>query len=94
MSAYELIFIVKTTVAEAQRKKLVDSVKSWLKDAKIEKAEEWGQKVLSYPIKHEQAGFYYLFSFLGTADSQLVVELEKKLKTQEHILRHLLIRKK
>lgn len=92
MRLYELVLVFKTSLSEAQRKKLVEQVKEQLKNITVTKEEEWGQKPLAYQIKRELAGFYHLFHL----ESEIGVEknFEKKLIANENILRHLLIRKK
>lgn len=92
MRTYDLVLVLKTTLSEAQRKKLLDSVKTWLKSVKIEKEADWGQKVLSYSIKHQPAGYYVAYS-LSTEES-VPADFEKRLITNEEVLRHLLVRTK
>ncbi len=92
MRIYELVLVVKPSVAETARKKLLDSVESWLKTIKITQKNEWGQKVLAYPIKREQSG-YFVDMMLETQNS-IPSDFEKRLLTNDNVLRHLLIRKK
>ena len=92
MRFYELVLVLKTSLSQTQRKKLTDTIKDWIKDVKIVKEEEMGQKPLSYPIKKEIAGVYLDWSF--EIESAIPSDFEKKLLTNENILRHLLIRKK
>lgn len=91
MRTYELVLVVKPSLTEPQRKKLLETVKSWLKDLSI-KEESWGSKALAYRIKNELTGYYYDLQ-LETKTS-IPVDLEKKLVENENILRHLVIRKK
>lgn len=92
MRSYELVLVLKASLSETQQKKLVDTIKGWLKDVKIAKAEEWGQKPLSYRIKKEIAGVY--LDWLLETESVIPPDLEKKLLVNEDVLRHLLIRRK
>lgn len=92
MRVYELVLVFRSTLSETQRKKLVETIKGWLGDAKIEKEDEWGQKPLSYPIKKEVSGFY--LDFLLEVNEAIPLDLEKRLLGNENILRHLLIRRK
>ena len=55
MRLYELVLVLRTSLSEADRKKLVDQVKKALGDIKVTKEEEWGQKPLAYAIKKEIA---------------------------------------
>ncbi|MCL4419370.1 30S ribosomal protein S6 [Patescibacteria group bacterium] len=90
MRNYQLVLVLKASLSEAQRKKLLEVIKSWLKDVKIAKEEEWGQKPLAYSIKRESSGFY--LNLLLEAKDSFPLDFEKKLVSQDDILRHLLLR--
>lgn len=90
MRLYELILVVKPST-EVLRKKTIASVKTLLKDLKITKENEMGQKALAYKIKREVNGFYFAFALEG---ENIPVDFEKKLLENENILRHLLLRTK
>jgi ribosomal protein S6 len=92
MRNYQLVLVLKTTLSEANRKKLLETIKSYLKGAKFSKEEDWGEKVLSYKIKREPAGFYV--NYLFELKDELAKDLEKKLVANEDVLRHLLLRTK
>lgn len=91
MRSYDLVLILKPSLTEAKRKKLIETVKNWLNDLKIVKNEEWGEKVLSYSIKKEKTGYYL---FLQLEGESIPTDFEKKLLTQEDIIRNLIVRKK
>lgn len=92
MRTYELVLVLKTSLSETQHKKLIDTIKGWLKGLKIVKEEQLGQKPLSYPIKKEIAGVFLDWSL--EAESSIPQDFEKKLFANEDVLRHLLIRRK
>lgn len=91
MNKYEIMFIVKTTIDEAEAKNSATTLKSVITDMKGEIIEfkEMGQKHLAYPIKKEITGFYYLLVCNSNADA--IKEFERKSKIDENILRHLVI---
>lgn len=91
MRSYELILVVKTSLTEPLRKKLIASVKTLLKDLKIVKENEVGQKTLVYKIKRETSGFYLDFVLEGETIPQ---DFERKLLENDNILRHLVLRTK
>lgn len=91
MRLYELVLIVKGSLSESERKKALSSVKEWLKDVKITKEEDWGQKPLAYKIKRELAGVFHVFHF---ETEGITADLERKLFQNENIIRHLLVRRK
>lgn len=92
MRLYELILILKSSLSEDKRKKLIETLKSWLKDAKVAKENAWGQKTLAYKIKKELTGYYYSLSL--EVKDVLPSDLEKRIQNHEDIIRHLLLRKK
>lgn len=92
MKNYQLVLVLKTSLSEVNRKKLLENVKSWLKSAKFTKEEEWGEKVLSYAIKRQNSGFYV--NYLFELKDELIKGIDKRLSTNEDILRHLLLRNK
>lgn len=91
MRLYELVLVVRPSIKEADRKKLLDTIKDWLKDVKINKENDWGQKPLAYSIKKEVAGHYYQLMLEGEA---IAKDFETRLVRNEHILRHLMLRTK
>ena len=52
--------------------------------------EQWGKKMLAYPIKHFTEGSYVLARF--KMKPKLSKELEASLQISEEVFRHLLIR--
>jgi small subunit ribosomal protein S6 len=96
MRTYELVLVVKPSIKEADRKKLLEQVKGWLGKIKISKEEDWGQKALAYPIKKEDSGHYYQLFLEGdsTDSSGLPADFETRLIQNNDVLRHLLLRTK
>ncbi len=92
MRTYELVLILKSALTDAQRKKLLESVKSWLKDLKIVKENDLGVKTLSYKIKKELNG--YFVHLMLEAKESISADLEKKILNNEDIIRHLLLKTK
>lgn len=91
MRVYDLVVVLKTSLSEAQRKKLLDTLKGWLKDGKVVKEESFGQKMLSFPIKKETDGYYVKLSL---ETDTIPPDFEKRILATEDILRHLLVREK
>ena len=87
-----MVLVLKTSLTDADREKFVETVKGWIKDAKFIKEEEWGEKVLAYPIKKERSGFFLNFVFEAKED--LTKDLEKKVQASDNILRDLLLKVK
>lgn len=91
MRTYELVLVVKPTVKEADRKKLLEQVKVWLGKIKVTNEDDWGQKALAYPIKKEDSGHYYQLQLEGDS---LPADFETRVLQNNNVLRHLLLRTK
>ena len=63
MKKYEIMFIVRPDMEEAEIKKTADAMKKVLTDGKAKVVEEkaMGQRELAYEIKKVNTGFYYLY---------------------------------
>lgn len=92
MRLYELVMVMRPSLSEADRKKLIDSVKDMVKDMKITKEEDMGQKPLAYRIKKEIAGVYHALHL--ETEKSITEDLEQRLLHNDKIIRHLLIRTK
>ena len=90
MRTYQLVLVLKSSLSEANRKKFVETVKSWIGEAKFSKEEEWGEKALAYVIKRQDSGFFQNFVF--ELKNELAKDLEKKITASDNVLRHLLLR--
>lgn len=88
---YNLTLVLRSSLKEADRKKLLEGIKELLGKAKVTER-EWGQKALAYPIKKEVSGLYLSWTIDG--DVVIASDFEKRLLNNDNILRHLLLRNK
>ena len=92
MSKYELTVILDGKVTPAKIKALGDrmsSVISLLK-GKVEKTDEWGKRDLSGKIGKIETGYYRYMEL--ELDAGNVKKLTDKLRTDEDIIRYLLLK--
>lgn len=89
MNSYNLTLVLKPDLEEKTRQALLESLK--MKFAKIEKEDLWGQRSLAYPIKKQTSGYYA--HFVIEAEPKIAKDLDKTLRSEEDIIRYLLIRK-
>ena len=92
MKKYEVMFIVKSAQESADIKKCAESMKTIVTDnkGKVVEFNELGEKKLAYPIKKEMNGYYYVMQV--EANKEAITEFDRKVKLDENILRHLIIR--
>jgi ribosomal protein S6 len=91
MRSYELILVTKSSLSDVLRKKLIAGVKTLLKDLKVIKESEIGQKSLAHKIRRESTGFYSDFFLEGES---VPSDFDKKLLENDKVLRYLLLRTK
>lgn len=93
MTNYEIMFIVKATLDESSLKKLTTDVQKLISDnkSKVIEFKDMGRKKLAYPINKEVSGFYYLMNVEAT--HEVIQEFDRKLRINENILRHLILKK-
>ena len=92
MNKYEIMFIVRPDMEEAEIKKTAESMKKVLTDGKAKVVEEkaMGQRELAYEIKKVNTGFYYLL--VVEADKEVISEFDRVARINESLLRHLIVK--
>lgn len=92
MNKYEIMFIVKATMEEAQVKEVANNMKKIIEDlkGKVVSFKEMGEKKLAYAIKKEISGYYFVMTIEAT--KEVVKEFDRKALIDESILRHLVIK--
>ncbi len=92
MNKYEIMFIVRPDMEEAEIKKTAENMKKVLteKKAKILEEKSLGQKELAYEIKKFNTGYYYLF--IVNADSAAEQEFNRVARINENVIRHIVVK--
>ena len=94
MTFYENTIIARQDLAENELKKIKDKYNDIINTSsgKVVKIEEWGILNLANKIKNYKKGFYIHFKFEGNKDT--LKEIEKKIKIDDAIIRHLTVKYK
>ena len=92
MNKYEITFIVKSDMEEAEIKKTAEAMKKVLtdKNAKILEEKVMGQRELAYESNKMKTGYYFLY--VVEADSDTVKEFNRVSGINENLLRHLIVK--
>lgn len=92
MRDYELVYIIRPSVAEDALTGLNQRIQGWIgaDGGEIQKVNPWGRRRLAYPIGDVRDGIYVQVNFRGQPQS--LRGLERNLKLAEDVLRYLLIR--
>ena len=87
---YESMVVFDGTLPEDVLQKEQRQIEELIaRHAEFEKTDVWGKKTLAYPIRKKRTGYYCLFIYSGTGDA--VQALDRHIKLNESILRHLTV---
>ena len=93
MNKYEMMFIVRPDMEEAEIRKTAENMKKVLTDANAKVLEEkpMGQRELAYTIKNYKNGYYFLI-VAECENDEAVNEFDRVSLINEDVLRHLVVR--
>lgn len=94
MRSYETIVVMDPQLDDEPIGKQIEAFERIITSHKgdIVGTERWGRRKLGYEIDDRQQGYYTLFKY--NAEPMLPIELDRLLKLNEHVLRHLTVRVK
>ena len=94
MAFYENTIVAKQDLAEKEIKTIREKYNEVINNSsgKVVKIEEWGLLKLANRIKNYKKGFYIHFKFEG--NNKTLNEIEKKMKVDSSIIRHLIVKYK
>lgn len=90
MRKYELVCVLQPDLDETAFNNVVDRIKGWINEAggSIDKVDVWGRRRLAYPIRKQNEGQYVLLNV--SLPPQAATELERNIRFQEAVMRHML----
>ena len=92
MSFYENVFIARQDLTPAKVKGLADKFAAVIKEngGVVAKTEDWGLRDLAYKIQKNRKGYYTLLAI--DAPATAVIEMERLMRLDENVLRHLTVK--
>ena len=93
MQTYELTLVLNATLEKTVLEKLLAKIKKLVTETggKIVKEEEWGKRVLAYPLKKQTEGLYYFWEL--SLEKKASPAIANKLQMEENVLRYLMVGK-
>ena len=87
---YELGLIINPDVGEEQARAIVERVSQSIinNGGQVVRVNAWGRRRMMYPIQHHRDGLYYFFDLI--MPTVAVVEIERGLRVNEDVMRHLM----
>ena len=92
MNKYEIMFVVRPDMEEAEIKKTAEEMKKVLENGKATFVEEksMGQRELAYEVKKFKTGYYFLY--IVEANSDVIDEFDRVVRINEKVIRHLIVK--
>jgi small subunit ribosomal protein S6 len=89
---YEIMFIVRPDVEEADLDKLIEgfSTNVTTGGGEVKSVEKMGRRRLAYTVKKFNDGFYVLLNI--AAEGKLITELERRLRVSEPVIKFITVR--
>ena len=87
---YELGVVINPEVGDEQARAIADRVTQIINanSGQVVRVNAWGRRRLAYPIEHHRDGLYIFYDLI--LEPQSVAEIERNLRVNEDIIRHLL----
>lgn len=92
MRKYEIMYILRADLDEAQRKDVMDKLAKIITDngGKVEETSEaMGLRELAYPIKEQSKGYYVVLKV--SMDNKAINEFNRLVRINPSVLRHLIV---
>ncbi len=89
---YEIMFIVRPDVEEADLDKLIEGFQKNVTDGggEVRSTEKMGRRRLAYTVRKFNDGFYVLLNI--AAEGQLITEIERRLRVSEQVIKFITVR--
>ncbi len=89
---YETVFIINPDLTEEATKALIDKFTGLITEngGTVDSVNEWGKRLLAYPINDLTQGYYVLVNF--TSESSLPAELDRVYHITDGILRSMIVK--
>jgi len=90
---YDLIFICMPTTPEEEIAKVISTLEHAVEErhGKVEKMDKWGTRKMAYRVAKQREGYYVYMSIRG-AQSDLIKELERRLRVTDAVIKYQTIR--
>ena len=90
MKNYELVYVVRPNAEDEVKEAVLNKIQEVISaNGEVEKVDTWGNRKLAYQIAKYSEGFYVLVNFKASAD--LPKELDRNLKINENVIRHMIV---
>jgi small subunit ribosomal protein S6 len=92
MTKYEIMYVVRPTVLEEDRKALIAELNEIFtsRNSEVTNVNEWGMRDLAYEIDKHRKGYYVVLDVKATEEAR--VEFDRVVRIKEDVIRYLIIK--
>ncbi len=92
MRKYEIMYVIRPTVLEDDRKALIEELNTIFtsRGAEVTKVSEWGMKDLAYEIEKHKKGYYVVLDVVSNDEAR--IEFDRIVRIKETIIRYLILK--
>jgi len=92
MNKYEVMFILNPELSEEDNQAVIVKFKDMIaENGTVENLVEWGKRRLAYLIQDFTEGYYVIIEF--TSDPEFPAELDRVMRINDSIIRHMITKK-
>ena len=92
MRKYEIMYVIRPTVLEDDRKALIEELNLIFtsRGAEVTKVNEWGMRDLAYEIEKHKKGYYVVLDVVSNDEAR--IEFDRIVRIKESIIRYLILK--
>lgn len=92
MTKYEIMYVIRPTVLEDDRKVLIEELNTIFtsRGAEVTNVNEWGLKELAYEIQNHRKGYYVVLDVVSNDDAR--IEFDRVVRIKEDVIRYLILK--
>jgi len=92
MKKYEIMYVIRPTVLEDERKALIEELSNIFtsRGSEVLKLSEWGTRELAYEIEKHKKGYYVVLDVLTSEEAR--AEFDRVVRIKEDVIRYLILK--
>lgn len=92
MTKYEIMYIIRPTVLEDDRKALIEELSAIFTSngSEVTNVNEWGMKDLAYEIQKHRKGYYVVLDVVSNDEAR--TEFDRVVRIKEDVIRYLILK--
>ncbi len=92
MRKYEIMYIIRPTVLEDERKALIEELNTIFtsRGSEVTNVNEWGMRDLAYEIEKHKKGYYVVLDVVANDEARN--EFDRIVRIKETIIRYLILK--